>query len=102
MAGTITVADLAIADLGPCRFPSPVAGILGERALLYVGEADRILLDDRLSQRLVLLGVAGKGSGGKVPGALANQVMVKLGGAHRAQAHVIQGWSTGHSRRKGR
>ena len=46
----LTPADLAITDLGPCRFPSPVAGILGERALHYVGEADRILLDDRLSR----------------------------------------------------
>ncbi len=45
----LTPRDLAITDLGTCRFPSPVAGILGERALHYVGEADRILLDDRLS-----------------------------------------------------
>jgi 6-phosphofructokinase 1 len=50
MASPISAADLAIADLGPCRFSSPVAGILGERALHYVGEADRILLDDRLSK----------------------------------------------------
>ena len=49
MASSLTVDDLAIDDLGACRFPSPVAGILGERALHYVGEADRILLDDRLS-----------------------------------------------------
>jgi 6-phosphofructokinase 1 len=45
----ITAQDLAIPDLGPCAFPSPVASILGERALHYVGEADKILLDDRLS-----------------------------------------------------
>lgn len=49
MADALTPADLAITDLGTCRFPSPVAGILGERALHYVGEADKILLDDRLS-----------------------------------------------------
>lgn len=49
MSATLTPRDLAITDLGTCRFPSPVAGILGERALHYVGEADKILLDDRLS-----------------------------------------------------
>jgi 6-phosphofructokinase 1 len=49
MSEPISAADLAITDLGSCRFPSPVAGLLGERALHYVGEADKILLDDRLS-----------------------------------------------------
>ncbi len=49
MSDPLTAADLAITDLGTCTFPSPVAGILGERALHYVGEADKILLDDRLS-----------------------------------------------------
>jgi 6-phosphofructokinase 1 len=45
----LTPADLAITDLGVCRHPSPVSDILGERAMHYVGEADRVLLDDRLS-----------------------------------------------------
>jgi 6-phosphofructokinase 1 len=45
----LTPADLAITDLGSCRHVSPIAGILGERAMHYVGEADRVLLDDRLS-----------------------------------------------------
>lgn len=45
----LTAADLAITDLGACRIPSPVAGLLGERAMHYVGEADKVLLDDRLS-----------------------------------------------------
>ena len=49
MSRDLTPADLAIADLGPCKYPSPVAGILGERAMHYVGEADKVLLDDRLS-----------------------------------------------------
>ena len=49
MSSPLTPRDLAIPDLGTCHLPSPVAGILGERALHYVGEADKILLDDRLS-----------------------------------------------------
>src|SRR5688572_26927035 len=49
MSRDLTPADLAITDLGPCKHPSPVAGILGERAMHYVGEADKVLLDDRLS-----------------------------------------------------
>lgn len=49
MAAPLTPRDLAITDLGTCRFPSPVASILGERAMHYVGEADKVLLDDRLS-----------------------------------------------------
>jgi 6-phosphofructokinase 1 len=49
LMSALTPADLAITDLGVCRHPSPVSGILGERAMHYVGEADRVLLDDRLS-----------------------------------------------------
>ena len=49
MHPVLTAHDLAIPDLGTCTLPSPVASILGERALHYVGEADKILLDDRLS-----------------------------------------------------
>jgi 6-phosphofructokinase 1 len=45
----LSPSDLAITDLGACRHPSPVASMLGERAMHYVGEADRVLLDDRLS-----------------------------------------------------
>jgi 6-phosphofructokinase 1 len=44
-----TAADVAIHDLGPCRIPSPLADRLGERAMHYVGEADKVLIDDRLS-----------------------------------------------------
>ncbi|WP_438019352.1 ATP-dependent 6-phosphofructokinase [Sorangium sp. So ce315] len=53
----VTSADLAIKDLGPCRYPSPVAEKLGEGATVYVGEADKVLFDDRLSA--VLAGAAG-------------------------------------------
>ncbi|WP_438043040.1 hypothetical protein [Sorangium sp. So ce128] len=45
----VTPADLAINDLGPCRHPSPVAEKLGEKATVYVGEADKVLFNDRLS-----------------------------------------------------
>ncbi|WP_437838339.1 ATP-dependent 6-phosphofructokinase [Sorangium sp. So ce1153] len=53
----VTSADLAIKDLGPCRYPSPVAEKLGEKATVYVGEADKVLFDDRLSA--VLAGASG-------------------------------------------
>ncbi|WP_437667107.1 ATP-dependent 6-phosphofructokinase [Sorangium sp. So ce1182] len=53
----VTSADLAIKDLGPCRYPSPVAEKLGEKATVYVGEADKVLFDDRLST--VLAGASG-------------------------------------------
>ena len=49
MHGVLTAADLAIADLGTCTIPSPVASALGEHAVHFVGETDRVLLDDRLS-----------------------------------------------------
>ena len=44
--GPITVADVAIKDLGHCKFPSPVAAHLGDTAMHYVGEADKILVRD--------------------------------------------------------
>ncbi len=43
-------ADLEIKVLGPCRYQSPLVGRLGQRALHHVGEADRVLLDDRYSR----------------------------------------------------
>jgi 6-phosphofructokinase 1 len=48
--GPVSAADVAIKDLGNCRFPSPVAAHLGEGAMLFVGEADKVLVDDRFSQ----------------------------------------------------
>jgi len=58
----ITGADLVISDLGACRFPSPVADKLGEKAMLYVGEADKVLYDDRWSS------VAAHRTGERAPG----------------------------------
>ncbi len=48
--GPVSVEDVAIKDLGKCRYPSPAAAHLGEGAMLFVGEADKVLVDDRLSQ----------------------------------------------------
>lgn len=48
--GGITREDVAIRDLGRCRYESPVASHLGEKAMLFVGEADKVLVNDRLSQ----------------------------------------------------
>jgi 6-phosphofructokinase 1 len=50
MSESPTAADLRISDLGPCTIPSPVAALLGERAMHFVGAADKVLFDDRLSQ----------------------------------------------------
>ncbi|MFM2417279.1 MAG: hypothetical protein RL385_2002, partial [Pseudomonadota bacterium] len=49
MDDSLTAADLAIPDLGPCTILSPVSAQLGERAMHFVGAADKVLLDDRLS-----------------------------------------------------
>lgn len=48
--GPISVEDVTIKDLGQCRFPSPAAAHLGEGAMHFVGEADKVLVDDRLSR----------------------------------------------------
>jgi 6-phosphofructokinase 1 len=48
--GPISADDVTIKDLGTCRFPSPAAAHLGEGAMLFVGEADKVLVDDRFSQ----------------------------------------------------
>jgi 6-phosphofructokinase 1 len=48
--GPVTTEDVVIKDLGKCRFPSPAAAHLGEGAMHFVGEADKVLVDDRLSQ----------------------------------------------------
>ena len=42
--------DLDIDALGPCAYPSPLAERLAREAIHYVGHADRVLLDDRLSR----------------------------------------------------
>src|SRR5436309_3152171 len=50
LPGRITVDDVTIKDLGKCRLPSPVAAHLDQRALHFVGEADKVLVSDCLSQ----------------------------------------------------
>jgi 6-phosphofructokinase 1 len=52
----LTPADVAVKDLGKCLLPSPVAAHLGEGAMLFVGAADKVLVDDRMSH---LGGIAG-------------------------------------------
>jgi len=47
--GRVVASDLEIKTLGPCHFPSPLADRLARPAIHYVGNADKVLLDDRLS-----------------------------------------------------
>ena len=47
--GRVIAPDLEIKTLGPCRHPSPLAHRLARGAIHYVGNADRVLLEDRLS-----------------------------------------------------
>ncbi|HEV8548751.1 MAG TPA: ATP-dependent 6-phosphofructokinase [Polyangiaceae bacterium] len=41
--------DLEIEALGPCAYPTPLAHRIAHETIHYVGRADRVLLDDRLS-----------------------------------------------------
>jgi 6-phosphofructokinase 1 len=47
--GRVVATDLDVRVLGPCRYPSPLAHRLAKAAVHYVGNADRVLLDDRQS-----------------------------------------------------
>jgi 6-phosphofructokinase 1 len=49
LAGQITADDVAIKDLGKCLLPSPVVAHLGESAVVFVGAAEKVLVDDRVS-----------------------------------------------------
>jgi 6-phosphofructokinase 1 len=49
-AGRVVASDLEVRILGQCRFPSPLLDRLSKDAIHYVGQADRVLLDDRLSR----------------------------------------------------
>jgi 6-phosphofructokinase 1 len=53
LLASITTADVAVKDLGKCLLPSPVAAHLGETGMVFVGAADKVLLDDRMSQLAV-------------------------------------------------
>ncbi len=48
--GRVVAADVEIKILGPCRYPSPLANRLARSAIHYVGEADRVPLEDTLSK----------------------------------------------------
>ncbi len=56
---TLTAADLAVPVLGPARFPSPMAALLGDRqsSAHYVNADDRVLIDDTVAMA-VARGVA--------------------------------------------
>jgi hypothetical protein len=45
----VVPADLEIRILGDCEYPSPLAH-LAQPAIRFVGQADRVLLDDRVSR----------------------------------------------------
>ncbi len=45
----VVAADVEVKILGPCRHPSPLTDRLARAAIHYVGRADRVPLDDRLS-----------------------------------------------------
>jgi 6-phosphofructokinase 1 len=51
-ASRVVAADLEIAILGACTYPSPLAQRLAKSTIHYVGQADRVLLEDRLSRVL--------------------------------------------------
>jgi 6-phosphofructokinase 1 len=48
--GGVSSDDVAINDLGACHFDSPVSAHLGDSALSFVGAADKVLVNDQLSQ----------------------------------------------------
>jgi 6-phosphofructokinase 1 len=48
-ASRVVAADLEISILGSCEYPSPLAKRLAQTTIHYVGQADRVLLEDRRS-----------------------------------------------------
>jgi 6-phosphofructokinase 1 len=48
--GRVVADDVEVKILGACRYPSPLRHRLAEAAIHYVGKADRVPLDDRLSK----------------------------------------------------
>ena len=51
-ASRVVAADLEIGILGECQHPSPLAHRLAASTIHYVGQADRVLLEDRRSSVL--------------------------------------------------
>src|SRR6187402_1787977 len=58
----VETGDLEIKVLGPCGHESPLAARFGRGALVQVGEAERVLLDDRWPQ-----GADGQDAGARAP-----------------------------------
>jgi len=50
LSATVTPEDVAIKVLGKCLLPSPVAEHLGDTAMHFVGRADKVLVNDCVSQ----------------------------------------------------
>jgi 6-phosphofructokinase 1 len=48
--GRVVADDVEVKILGKCRFPSPLNDRLAQSAIHYVGKADRVPLDDRMSR----------------------------------------------------
>jgi 6-phosphofructokinase 1 len=48
--GRVVVHDVEVKILGPCAYPSPLNQRLARAAIHYVGKADRVPLDDRVSK----------------------------------------------------
>lgn len=48
--GRVVADDVEVKILGPCRLPSPLQDRLARSAIHYVGKADRVPLDDRVSE----------------------------------------------------
>jgi len=46
----VVAEDVEVKILGPCRVPSPLNLRLAQSAMHYVGKADRVQLDDRMSK----------------------------------------------------
>ena len=58
----IVPSDLSIRILGHCRYPSPLSHRLAQEAVSFVGQADRVFLDDRLSSWTTLQSAAERAS----------------------------------------
>jgi 6-phosphofructokinase 1 len=58
--GRVVPGDLDIRILGSCQYPTPLKDRLAQAAIHYVGKADRVLLDNRISGMVEHLGDASR------------------------------------------
>ena len=70
----VEAADTRIKNLGPCQFESPLAARFAHGQLHPVGEADRVLIDDRFSR------IAGGGASRTVTDLVADLPTFELAG----------------------